>query len=136
MYENEQNITIISDQKVRARIIQNLITNEIGTSVTVSVKGSEEYNITIENNHKRIIILDLISVEKPARQLIKEVREKMPGVKIIALHIYRSRALVQPLYDIGIDGYLYYETSRKELVKAIHSVSGGNNYKPEYLMHT
>ena len=136
MDSNTHNISIISDQKVRARIIQNLIKKGIDPTVTVTVVGSEDYNIKYGEFDKHLILVDLISIEKPSRLLIKEIRETMPGVKIIALHIYRSLMLVKPLYDMGINGYIYYEPSRKELMQAIHSVFGGNNYKPEYLIHT
>jgi DNA-binding NarL/FixJ family response regulator len=128
------NIAILSDQKVRANIIKDLISNGMNHSVFVSVIGSNEFNHFKSIDDELIVIVDLISLEKPARQLLKEIRSTHPKVQIIALHIYRSPALVQPLYEMGINGYIYYEPSRKELVEAIRSVSNGNRYTPEYLI--
>jgi DNA-binding NarL/FixJ family response regulator len=131
-----ENITILSDQNVRATIIQNLILDGLEHQVTVSVIGSNQFQGNIQKYDNCIILADLISVEKPASHLLHEIRQSFPQVKIIALHIYRSMVLVQPLFEMGINGYIYYEPTRKELVRAINSVSSGSVYKPEFLLHT
>lgn len=133
MDKNKNGIAILSDQKVRANIIQNLIKKGLNGTVSVSVFGSNELENRIQSLHKLILFVDLISVEKPAGALIRQIRNMFPGTKIIALHIYRSHALTQPLFDIGINGYVYYEPTQNELVQAIHSVEKGETYAPEYL---
>nr|NQU91096.1 response regulator transcription factor [Bacteroidota bacterium] len=75
-----------------------------------------------------IIIVDLDSVETNSRVLISEIHELFPDVKIIALHIYTSKVLIDPIIAAGASAYLLIDTSRKELVMAVQKITNGEKF--------
>ncbi|WP_340105618.1 hypothetical protein [Rhodohalobacter sp. 8-1] len=76
------------------------------------------------------VVLDLPNIKQSAIQTINSVREHSDGIKILAIHIYTTRLLVEPLIQAGIHGYLMYEPAISELREAISTVSKGNVYLP------
>jgi len=58
------------------------------------------------------------------------VKEQSGDIKILAIHIYTTKLLIEPLIEAGANGYLNYEPSVAELREAIHSVSVGERYLP------
>jgi len=74
-----------------------------------------------------------MGTSKSSKEIILPLREIDSDIKLIVLHMYQSPALINPLFKMGINGYIFYEPSRRELVNAIHKVTAGEIYKPEYL---
>ncbi len=79
---------------------------------------------------RSIVILDLPNIKQSAVKTIRLVKEQSDDTKILAIHIYTTKLLVEPLIEAGANGYLNYEPSVEELREAIHSVSEGERYLP------
>ena len=77
-----------------------------------------------------IVILDLPNIKKSAIQTIESVIKQSANIKILAIHIYTTKLLVEPLIQAGIHGYLMYEPSIKEVREAMASVSQDKLYLP------
>jgi len=77
-----------------------------------------------------IVILDLPNIKQSAIKAIRSVKEQSGDIKILAIHIYTTKLLIEPLIEAGANGYLNYEPSVAELREAIHSVSVGERYLP------
>lgn len=84
----------------------------------------------VKQKFKPIFLLDLMGCQQPFQQIIKNLKSELNNPKIIALHIYRTKSLVAPILNEGIDGYLYYEPSRAELSEALKNILNGNTYTP------
>ncbi len=135
MREYVSNIVILSDQTVRARIIRKIIMNDLHKKVKVSVlKASQVSDIRHKAFDPLVLLIDLMGIDNSPKQIIGKVKELDAGIKIIALHLYRSSNLVSPLFNMGIDGYIYYEPSREEIITAILTVISGKQYVPNFLV--
>ena len=127
------NIIILSNQKIRSSIIEKQIEESFKGRLDVAVVNpgvSLPFSSSLENS---IIILDLMGIDLPAKQMIRSIRDFHPQIRIIALHMYRSSILVNPLFDLGVMGYIFYEPTKSELTDAIVTVSNGDCYKPIFL---
>ncbi|MCC5940388.1 MAG: response regulator transcription factor [Balneolaceae bacterium] len=133
MVEATENIVILSTQKIRATIIEGLIKSSLNGSVNIAVVDPDTSLPIEEEDGNLLILLDLMGVDLPAKKIINKIKSKNQKASIIALHMYRSAILVDPLFDCGVNGYIYYEPTKEELANAIISVSNGKNYKPSYL---
>ncbi|MEX0648226.1 MAG: hypothetical protein WEA56_04155 [Balneolaceae bacterium] len=134
MNDAEIHILIIAEKTPRARIIKKHI-EENFLQARVDIQGNEDFRI--DNNAENLVcIADLVSVQESSFRIIERIKKKLSHAKIIAMHIYRSAALIEPLYDFGIDGYLYSEPSREELSRAIMAVSGGEKYRPHFFSYS
>lgn len=78
-----------------------------------------------------IVILDLPNIKKSAVQTVKLVKARIRSSKILAIHIYTSKLLIDPLLEVGIDGYLTYEPEPCQLKAAIQTVLTGDIYIPD-----
>lgn len=135
MGPSTENIAIVSTQKVRASIIEELIKNSFDADVNTFVFDPDEVLANDKLKERYLIILDLMGVDLPAKKIISEIRKSHKDTAIIALHMYRSPNLVKPLFEFGVNGYIYYEPTKDELVNAIREVSRGDRYIPSYLLH-
>lgn len=134
MEDLKYSIAIISDQALRAESLSKTIVNGFNHGVEVPVFKTEDLNSLDKLFKPLLLLIDLMGSSKSSRQIILPIKERYSETKIIALHLYRSMILVNPLFSMGIDGYVYYEPSRDELVKAIKTVTGGKKYIPNYLL--
>lgn len=79
------------------------------------------------------VVLDLPNIKQSAIQTISSVAKRSDDIKILAIHIYTTKLLVEPLIQAGIHGYLRYEPTIPELREAISTVSVGDVYLPEQI---
>lgn len=83
------------------------------------------------SNADGIILLDLPNIKQSAIKTISDVREICSdGCKLIAIHIYTTKLLIDPLFDAGVDGYLTYEPSLQNIKDAVSTVDKGEVYLP------
>lgn len=133
MEEQKYHIAIISDQKPRTEVLSKIIESNFDEITKVPVIDTDNLE-SLKTIHKPLILLiDLMGTDKKSKEIIVPLREMDSTIKMIVLHIYQSPKLINPLYNMGINGYVFYEPSRKELVHAIQKVTDGETYKPEYL---
>lgn len=126
-------IIILSQKSPRATALQTMISDGLGENAVVSLLTLNDIIKADSGPQKNICIVDLMSSEDAARATLAKVREAMPMAGIIAMHIYNTAELVQPLIDQGADGYLSYDPSRHELIGCIRDVAAGKIYLPAYI---
>ena len=83
-----------------------------------------------EKKAESIVILDLPNIKKPAIQTIQSVKAGAGDIKILAIHIYTTQLLIDPLLKAGIHGYLMYEPTISDLCEAVLRVCNGETYLP------
>lgn len=133
MEEGTYNMAIISDQTLRANLLSNIIVKSFEHIFEVPIFQTDEINRIQKLNKPLLLLVDLMGMNKTSKEILFQIKEINSEVKIIALHLYRSTTLVNPLFKMGVDGYLYYEPSRIELKNAIQAVTSNQKYIPEYI---
>lgn len=134
MKAEKHQIAIISDQILKAGSLSRVIENGFKHTLHIPVLGSDKLDQVQFLPKPLLLLVDLMGVEKSYKQIILPIRQQDSAIRIIVLHLYRSFALVNPLLDMGIHGYVFYEPSRKELINAIETVTSGKKYLPDYLL--
>jgi len=123
------NTVIIGNNCDVKRAISDLLTDVFGFSVhTIPIRRqlvNEEIGVL---QNADLIVLDLTTANSSTRLLIIEIREILPFVKIIALHIYKEIGLVRPFLIAGANAYLLIETLHSEMGKAIETINSGQPY--------
>lgn len=133
MEDWKYHIAIISDQIPRSEVLSKIIKSNFKQIAEIPIIDTDNLE-SLKTIHKPLVLLiDLMGTDKKSKEIIVPLREMDSNIKMIALHIYQSPKLINPLYNMGINGYVFYEPSRKELVHAIQQVTDGETYKPEYL---
>lgn len=123
------NTVVIGQNTDVKNAISEILMKQQGFSVNqVSYEKPIKNSEVLQLENADLIILDLSTARTNSRFLIMEVREVFAKAKIIVLHIYKELSLVKPLLESGADAYLPVETSGRELLESIRSISSGEKF--------
>jgi DNA-binding NarL/FixJ family response regulator len=129
----ENDIIIVAGRTPRAKYFESLTREEYGAHLNVQVAGYEEALNLSETGNGTLFVIDLLGFEGSANQFVRRFKQANQESKLIVLHIYQSKELVEPLFGEGIDGYVQSDPSRKEFYSAIDQVLNGGVFKPATL---
>ncbi|MDW3191051.1 MAG: response regulator transcription factor [Cytophagales bacterium] len=83
-----------------------------------------------------IVVLDINMPKKDGIQVTREIKATFPEVKVLILSMYNRKEFVKNLVDVGIDGYILKNAGKKELIKALETLVGGDPYYGEEITKT
>lgn len=75
-----------------------------------------------------VVITDIQMPVMTGIEATRTIKEKFPSIAVIALTMFGEDALIMEMLDAGALGYLLKNTSKEDLVQAIHAVHAGENY--------
>jgi two-component system, NarL family, invasion response regulator UvrY len=75
-----------------------------------------------------IIILDISMPGKSGLDLIKDLKQMQPGVRILILSMYPEDRFAMRAIIAGASGYLTKEMASEEIVTAIRTINSGRKY--------
>jgi len=89
--------------------------------------GDEAFNKAIQNDYD-VILLDLSMPGRNGLDIIKEVKNQKPKVKILVLTIHPEEQYAMRVLKAGASGYLTKESAPQELISAIRKVALNGRY--------
>jgi DNA-binding NarL/FixJ family response regulator len=104
------------------------------------VRGAPEFELVGEAANGReclqrvqelrpdILVLDIAMPELNGEQVMKELRRRLPELKVIALSGYTDQQFVRAMTRAGAKGYVVKSASGRELIHALRAVAGGKHY--------
>ena len=97
------------------------------------LQSFENLKDTFENLNSavKVLLLDINLPDGNGINACKELLEKHPDLKIIALTNFEDTVFIKQIIKNGAMGYLLKNTDKKELTEAIKSVIEGNRYLPK-----
>lgn len=75
-----------------------------------------------------ILITDINMPQLNGIALTRMVKAKYPKIKIICLSMYADNISIKEMIDAGVDGYIFKNTGKQELLDAIKSIAENGNY--------
>ncbi|HMR81605.1 MAG TPA: response regulator transcription factor [Niabella sp.] len=82
----------------------------------------------LRKEHFDVLLLDIHFGRYDGREIIREMKALMPGMKIIALTSHSDSATIKSSVNAGFDGYLLKIDSRADIEKALKAVTNGEKY--------
>lgn len=132
MVSGKKNIIIVAERTPRASHFESLIKEEYSNSLSVDIVTYAELDNSVSDTEGTLIVIDLMDFERSAFKTIENLKEKFSFAKILALHIYQSKELIDPLLKKGLDGYISSDPTRQEFIQAVGKVLNGETYKPDF----
>lgn len=127
-------ILLITGYSPRKNALVDLLQGVCGSAASIySVTSTSQLQKEIKIEPE-LCMLDLANIKEPSLDVIKMVKGHFKKSKVIAVHIYSSSILVDPLFSAGIDGYLTYEPTRSSINKALECVLSDETYIPEEIL--
>jgi DNA-binding NarL/FixJ family response regulator len=90
-------------------------------------EGNQVMDFVVKNAVD-VILLDVNLPDMSGIDVCKEIVEKYPNVKILAISMFNEESYVSEILNNGAKGYILKNTGREELLKAINVVFGGSTY--------
>ncbi len=82
----------------------------------------------INNNEIDILILDLNMPGRNGLDVLKQVKNIKPEVKVLILSMYSEEQFGERTIKAGASGYITKESASEELLNALHKIAKGGNY--------
>ncbi|MBQ0051892.1 MAG: response regulator transcription factor [Treponema sp.] len=91
--------------------------------------------LSAQNNLPNVVISDINMQGTPQGiELISEISEKFPQIKIVAYSMYTSPGMIQKAMKAGAQGYVSKTNDEKNLLECIEAVYAGEQYIGQELM--
>jgi DNA-binding NarL/FixJ family response regulator len=122
-------IAITDDHTIVIEGIKTMLKSNKEIEVLQSFENLKD---TFENltSAVKVLLLDINLPDGNGINACKEILEKHPNLKIIALTNFEDSLFIKQIIKNGAMGYLLKNTSKSELSEAIKEVLNGNRYLP------
>jgi two-component system, NarL family, nitrate/nitrite response regulator NarL len=112
------------------------------------LKGHEHFRFAFATTHPEevvkkmgetqvdILLTDIMMPQLAGNELAKQVKERYPHVKILALSMSGQGDLVNEMInDADISGYVLKNIGKQELIQALEKIAGGGIYFSDEVLH-
>jgi DNA-binding NarL/FixJ family response regulator len=121
-------IMLADDHPLIREAIANLIKGAPEFELVGEVANGKECLARVQELRPDILVLDIAMPEMNGEQVTRELRRRLPELKIIALSGYTDRQFVRAMTKAGAKGYVVKSASGRELIHALRAVASGKNY--------
>lgn len=121
-------VAIVDDHTILVDGLKKLI-NESGVAMVSRVSGNAaECRSALGFNLPDVLMLDINLPDASGIELCKELTERYPSLKILALSSYSEYAVVRQMLENGAMGYVIKNAMPKEIMEGIKTVAAGDKF--------
>ncbi len=128
MTTNMASVVIADDHDLIRLALRRIFEEFDDYRVDFEAKDYYELMEILKLNKPDILLLDLNMPGKSGMELLSEVREKYPMLKVVILTVDDSASLVNKAMALGAQGYLLKENAIMEIHGALDDISKGKHY--------
>jgi len=121
-------VFIVDDHPVVIEGIHSLLRNEKDIEWAGQAMNAQSCLGFFVNNTADIILMDVNLPDTSGVDLCAVVKQKYPGIFILGLSTFNQGLYIKQMMENGASGYILKNSSREELLKAIHAVCDGGIY--------
>jgi DNA-binding NarL/FixJ family response regulator len=121
-------VFITDDHPVVIEGIHSLLQNEKDIEWAGQAMNAQSCLGFFVNNTANVVLMDISMPGMDGVELCKVLKEKYPGVFILGLSTFNQGLYIKKMMGNGASGYILKNSSREELIKAIHTVHEGGIY--------
>jgi len=82
----------------------------------------------IRQQQPQVVLMDITLPGKSGIEVTKQIREQMPGTRILAVSMHNNTLLIKQMLVSGANGYISKTSSFEEMSNAIQTVANGQRY--------
>lgn len=121
-------ILIADDHAVVRQGLKQIIADEADMQIVGEAEKASEVLNFIHQEDLNVIILDITMPGKSGLDLLPEIRNLRPMIKILILSMHAEEQFAIRALKSGASGYITKQSAPTELVKAIRKVNSGGKY--------
>lgn len=129
------NIAIVDDHQIVIDGIKALLEDRNTFHIVASCTSAKEMLQALQRDNVDVLLTDIMMPDMNGQQLAKEVRQKFPHIKILALSMSGQGDIVNEMInDADIAGYVLKNIGKEELCNAIVKIANGGIYFDEKIL--
>jgi DNA-binding NarL/FixJ family response regulator len=121
-------VFIVDDHPVVIEGIHSLLQNVKGIEWAGHAMNAESCLGYFINNTAHVVLMDISMPGMDGMELCATMKEKYPGIMILGLSTFNQGLYIKKMVENGASGYILKNSSKEELIKAIHAVHEGYIY--------
>lgn len=119
---------IVDDHPVVIEGIHSLVLNEKDIEWVGHAMNAQSCLGFFVNNAANIVLMDINLPDMSGVELCAAMKEKYPGIFILGLSTFNQGLYIKKMMENGASGYILKNSSKEELLNAIHTVCDGGIY--------
>jgi DNA-binding NarL/FixJ family response regulator len=121
-------VFIVDDHPVVIEGIHSLLQNEKDIEWMGHAMNAQSCLGFFINNTADVVLMDISMPGMDGVELCAVMKEKYPGIMILGLSTFNQGLYIKKMVENGASGYILKNSSKEELIKAIHAVHEGYIY--------
>ncbi|MFC5521985.1 response regulator [Polaromonas jejuensis] len=121
-------IMIVEDHNLLREGLRSMISAVADFEVVAEARDGKEAVRTAIAVAPDVIMMDLSMPSMNGIEATMQIKRRNPGIRIIALTVYKSQEYVREALKAGVDGYVLKDATYDELIVAIRSVVNGKKF--------
>ena len=113
-------ILIIDDEESACEFIKSYLEKR-GYEIAVALTGNEGLAAYPRENPD-LVLLDLGLPDMDGREILKEIKEKMPKIKVMVISAYKEEPIRDELAKLGADYFLGKPSPLPKLYEAVQEI--------------
>jgi len=135
MKKDKITLALVDDHQIVIDGLTALLKGHDKFQFAFATTNSSEVVGLIDDNPVDVLLTDVMMPKLPGNELAKQVKEKHPDVKILALSMSGQGDLVNEMInDADISGYVLKNIGKQELITALEKIAGGGIYFSEEVL--
>ena len=121
-------VFIVDDHPVVIEGIHSLFQNQKDIEWAGQAMNSASCLGFFVNNTADVVLMDISMPGMDGVELCAVMKEKYPGVMILGLSTFNQGLYIKKMMENGASGYILKNSSKEELIEAIHTVHEGGYF--------
>jgi len=121
-------LLLVDDHQVVREGLKRMLESEKDIQVVGEAVNGEDAITQAERLSPDVVLMDIKMPDIDGIAATRQLKQKMPDVKVIMLTLYDDSEYVTQAIEAGASGYILKDASRERLIQAIHDAYDG--YSP------
>jgi len=121
-------VMLADDHKILREALRSVLEHESDIEVVAEAKDGREAIEMAQGAMPDLIVMDIGMPGVDGIEATRRILAGNPSIKVVALSTYSDKRIAQQMMEAGAKGYVVKAAGGDELLNAIRSVMGGENY--------
>lgn len=120
-------VVIVDDHNMVRRGLATILKLNPGLELVGEAANGQEAVDLCARTHPDVVLMDLIMPEMDGPTATRVIRQRWPGIQVVALTSFQEKELVRQALDAGAIAYLLKNVTAEDLDATIHEAHAGRS---------